>query len=488
MELEIDPSGINLTNTYTNTNSVSIDSSNIDISGTHKITLNDTNGVSINNLTIQPTNTLASATNVTIDEIAHLTGVTSNIQTQFNNIIDGAPGVLNTLNELAVAINGDAAFATTITTSIDTKVSKNGDEDISGIKTIKGQFNYHPGSTISGDMIPESDDVYNLGSVTKRFKHLFVGNSSIWMGEDHKINATGGKLRFRKRKKTKVPKKITTAGGTDIAALQYARLHGSSAANISDLTLDDWLKYGKTLNIDSKGTNIDIEDVYEDGDSDFEEETTTEDTTTATQTVNVLTSSLYPNPAGHNITWIRGTGNLTDYEYAFIYNGLLPLSAYTWYEHEAKANQLGGNLASIHSIEEQEFLVTTGNAITSNYHAIIGIVPAHTWKNDDPWIGTSHEQWSDGTAFDYRKYGGNEPNNGAASTQYIYWRHNYSGLWEDSGSSLPEATHDRAIYKRPYYTQHTVTAATTNVTSSGIDISGDNIISINDASGIVVSN
>ena len=488
MELEIDPSGINLTNTYTNTNSVSIDSSNIDISGTHKITLNDTNGVSINNLTIQPTNTLASATNVTIDEIAHLTGVTSNIQTQFNNIIDGAPGVLNTLNELAVAINGDAAFATTITTSIDTKVSKNGDEDISGIKTIKGQFNYHPGSTISGDMIPESDDVYNLGSVTKRFKHLFVGNSSIWMGEDHKINATGGKLRFRKRKKTKVPKKITTAGGTDIAALQYARLHGSSAANISDLTLDDWLKYGKTLNIDSKGTNIDIEDVYEDGDSDFEEETTTEDTTTATQTVNVLTSSLYPNPAGHNITWIRGTGNLTDYEYAFIYNGLLPLSAYTWYEHEAKANQLGGNLASIHSIEEQEFLVTTGNAITSNYHAIIGIVPAHTWKNDDPWIGTSHEQWSDGTAFDYRKYGGNEPNNGAASTQYIYWRHNYSGLWEDSGSSLPESTHDRAIYKRPYYTQHTVTAATTNVTSSGIDISGDNIISINDASGIVVSN
>ena len=52
MELEIDPSGINLTNTYTNTNAVSIDSSNIDISGTHKISLNDTNGISVNNLTI----------------------------------------------------------------------------------------------------------------------------------------------------------------------------------------------------------------------------------------------------------------------------------------------------------------------------------------------------------------------------------------------------------------------------------------------------
>ena len=100
------------------------------------------------------------ATNVTIDEIAHLTGVTSNIQTQFDNIIDGAPGVLNTLNELATAINGDAAFATTITTSIDSKVSKTGDEDVHwNGKTIKGQINYQSGSTFtSGDMIPESDD------------------------------------------------------------------------------------------------------------------------------------------------------------------------------------------------------------------------------------------------------------------------------------------------------------------------------------------
>ena len=48
---------------------------------------------------------------------SHLTGVTSNIRTQFDNIIDGAPGVLNTLNELATAINGDAAFATTFSKS-----------------------------------------------------------------------------------------------------------------------------------------------------------------------------------------------------------------------------------------------------------------------------------------------------------------------------------------------------------------------------------
>ena len=490
MELEIDPSGITLTNTYTNTNTVSIDSSNIDISGNHKITLNDTNGITVNNLTIQPTNTLGSATNVTIDEISHLSGVTSNIQTQFNNIIDGAPGVLNTLNELATAINGDAAFATTITTSIDSKVSKTGNEDISGIKTIKGQINYQSGSTISGDMIPESDDTHSLGSVTNRFKHLFVGNSSIWMGEDHKINATDGKLRFRKRKKSKVPRKVAAAGGSEIAALKYARSIGSSASNISELKLNDWLEYGKTLDIDSRGNNINIEHIYEDGDSDFEEETTAENTTTS-QTVNVLTSSLYPNPANHNITWIRGTGNLTDYEYAFIRNGHLPLSQYTWYEHESKANQLGGNLASIHSLEEQEFLVLTGNANGGgNYSAIIGIVPAHTWKNGQTWIGSSHEQWSDGTTFDYRNYKSGEPNNGYTSTEYIYWNHNYlnNGHWADEGSYSSESKHQNAIYKRPYHTQHTVTAAATNVGSGSIDISGDNLISINDSSGIVVNN
>jgi hypothetical protein len=43
--------------------------------------------------------------------------------TVFNNILDSAPAALNTLNELAAAINDDQGFATTITTALSTKLN-----------------------------------------------------------------------------------------------------------------------------------------------------------------------------------------------------------------------------------------------------------------------------------------------------------------------------------------------------------------------------
>lgn len=45
---------------------------------------------------------------------------------QLGNVIDAAPGVLDTLNELAAAINDDASFVTTINTSIATKLARSG--------------------------------------------------------------------------------------------------------------------------------------------------------------------------------------------------------------------------------------------------------------------------------------------------------------------------------------------------------------------------
>lgn len=49
------------------------------------------------------------------------------IDTAVANLVDGAPTLLNTLNELAAAIADDPSFATSITTAISEKVAKSGD-------------------------------------------------------------------------------------------------------------------------------------------------------------------------------------------------------------------------------------------------------------------------------------------------------------------------------------------------------------------------
>jgi len=110
------------------------------------------------------------AASLTSTDVSRLTGATSNLQTQINtlstnlgntlddyvpigdvgqpdgvasldssgkipiaqlgNLIDGAPGALDTLNELAAAINDDASYAAGVTTALGTKVSNAGGDII----------------------------------------------------------------------------------------------------------------------------------------------------------------------------------------------------------------------------------------------------------------------------------------------------------------------------------------------------------------------
>ena len=58
-------------------------------------------------------------------EIPSLTGYAteSYVTTAISNLVDTAPSTLNTLNELAAAINDDASFASTITTALGTKAA-----------------------------------------------------------------------------------------------------------------------------------------------------------------------------------------------------------------------------------------------------------------------------------------------------------------------------------------------------------------------------
>jgi hypothetical protein len=83
--------------------------------------------------------TAVSTTNTT--QIA----TTEFVQTAIANVIDMAPGALDTLNELAAAINDDASYAATVTEVLGTKASLTGPETLSN-KTL-----FRPTITTAGN-------------------------------------------------------------------------------------------------------------------------------------------------------------------------------------------------------------------------------------------------------------------------------------------------------------------------------------------------
>tara|TARA_R100000781_G_scaffold6973_1_gene6880 strand:- start:52 stop:3594 length:3543 start_codon:yes stop_codon:yes gene_type:complete len=87
--------------------------------GTANITpANATNAVNV-------TGTVASAVTGTTQSAADNStkiATTAYVETAVSNLVDSAPGTLNTLNELAAALGDDASFSTTVTNSIATKV------------------------------------------------------------------------------------------------------------------------------------------------------------------------------------------------------------------------------------------------------------------------------------------------------------------------------------------------------------------------------
>lgn len=78
------------------------------------------------------------------------------VDTQVSNLVDAAPGALDTLNELAAAINDDASFSTTVTNSIATKVSKAGDSMTGALSMGNNKITSLGTPTASSDAVNKS--------------------------------------------------------------------------------------------------------------------------------------------------------------------------------------------------------------------------------------------------------------------------------------------------------------------------------------------
>jgi hypothetical protein len=83
--------------------------------------------------------------------------ITSRIASAVSGLVDAAPSTLNTLNELAAAINDDASYASTVTTAIGAKVSKSGD-------------------TMTGALTLAADPINNFHAATKSYVDVEISN------------------------------------------------------------------------------------------------------------------------------------------------------------------------------------------------------------------------------------------------------------------------------------------------------------------------
>jgi hypothetical protein len=88
------------------------------------------------------------------------------VDTQVSNLVDAAPGALDTLNELAAAINDDANFSTTVTNSIATKVAKAGDSMTGALSMGNNKITDLATPTSSSDAVPKSYIDTVFGSTT----------------------------------------------------------------------------------------------------------------------------------------------------------------------------------------------------------------------------------------------------------------------------------------------------------------------------------
>ena len=136
--------------------------------------------------------------------------------------------------------------------------------NVSGTLSVAGQ------TTMGGDIIPDANDAYDIGSPEFKIRDLYVSNNSIWVGDDMKISNEGGKLKFRKRKTNVVPQAILDAGANaghaNEQATADAALAHAGVGDIGSMKLQHWFKFMRTLNSVAK-----ITDIFRDTDDDYEE-------------------------------------------------------------------------------------------------------------------------------------------------------------------------------------------------------------------------
>ena len=124
--------------------------------------------------------------------------------------------------------------------------------DISGVLATNKSNNQ---ISLGAHIIPTTNSTYDLGSAEYKIRHLFLSSNSLWVGEDHKIEVSDGKMRFRKLKKDALPSGLSAIPEASLEdAVAVGKTPGSNASAFS---LADWEAYSK-----AKGNPLKIDEIF----------------------------------------------------------------------------------------------------------------------------------------------------------------------------------------------------------------------------------
>ena len=166
------------------------------------------------------TNGVAATTQGASDNTTKV-ATTAYVTTAINNLINGAPSALDTLNELAAAMNDDAAFSTTVTNSLATKMPLAGGQftgniTFSGSQTVDGRDLSVDGAKLDGIEAGATGDQTNAEI---RAAVEAASDSNVFTDADHnKLNG------------------IETAATADQTAAEIKTLLQSNSITVNEIS------------------------------------------------------------------------------------------------------------------------------------------------------------------------------------------------------------------------------------------------------------
>ena len=212
----------------------------------------------INNAHLRVNSGNVQASTFVLDQINIVTSANTNSTVNFNNVTTA----FNAASNIEVG---------TANLFVDTSTSNVGIGTDAPLDTL----HINGGTRIAGHILPTVNDTYDIGSAEYKIRHLFLGNSSLWLGDETRITFSGGKMKFRRRKKNALPRGLATIaaaqGHSSEQQTTAAALAHAGVSTVEEMKLEHWIDYTKTLD-----ETKDVSDIFTEDAADYEATTASE--------------------------------------------------------------------------------------------------------------------------------------------------------------------------------------------------------------------